>query len=165
LVALRTQLIGPSFPGGVVELPGLILAVERTGALTYNALALQDNLGGAAFPMPGGWAVLIEPVTGTFRALAFNVFPDTLDGVINGLSIPHGAPFTARVTATVYSDPSNLELINPADHPDLVAAAEASMGVSLPTGFLMDFAPSVPEPGSLTLLVIGLVVCGCLRRR
>jgi hypothetical protein len=160
LLALRVQLNGPNI--GVVEVPGLILAVERTGPLSYNWLALQDNLGGAATPMPGGWGVLINTGTGQFKALAYNVFP---------FAIPAGETFTARVTATVIADPANMEF--PAQsffdiftEIDNGSGMQAFGGGSAPTppgDWLLTGAP-VPEPAAAGLLALGLAAM-LLRRR
>jgi hypothetical protein len=168
LLALRVQLNGPNI--GVVEVPGLILAVERTGPLSYNWLALQDNLGGAAMAMPGGWGVLINTVTGQFKALAYNVFP---------FAIPAGETFTARVTATVIADPANMEFptqsildifndINNgiAEGGTTGSAMQAFGGGPAPTppGDWMFTSTPVPEPAAAGLLALGLASL-LLRRR
>lgn len=159
LLALRTQLQGPNI--GVVEVPGLILAVERTGPATYNALALQDGLGGAAMPMPGGWGIKINPVTGQFLAMAYNVFP---------FAIPAGETFVARVTATVYADPADLHL--PFDSFfDVFTEIDIGPGMqafgggpapALPNNMLLT-GTEVPEPTAMALVLMGLVA-GLLRR-
>lgn len=162
LVSLRTEITGPTI--GVVEVPGLILAVERTGALTYNLLALQDNGIGGVTPMPGGAAILIDnAVTGDFRALAFNAFPDL--GAIDGLAFPAGEKFTARVTATIFSDPSELALIDPNDHPDLIAAAVADQGTPFPTNFLFTHTEPIPEPMAICLALVGVCMVAGMRGR
>jgi len=170
LVSLRTELVGAAFPGGSAELPGLILAVERIGLgntlADFNILALQDNVNGGdgATAMPGGYAVLIDGA-GNFSALAFNAFPDNLDGAIDGVAIPAGTTFTARVTATVYSDPSTLELIDPFSNPALISAAEAQQGTPFPTNLLFEQVAPVPEPTALYLAMIGALGLAPLRRR
>jgi PEP-CTERM motif len=166
VVSLRTQLIGPAL-GGAVELPGLILAVDRTGPATYAFLNLQDNVNGGAgaTAMPGGWATIIDnAATGKFRALAFNVLPDL--GALDGFSIPAGAAFTARVTATVYSDPASFDFIDPiaVDNLDLLGLAQTQGGgTPFPTNPLAGETPNVPEPSTLSLLLLGAVAF--LRRR
>ena len=159
LVALRTQLQGPHI--GVVEVPGLILAVEKTGPGTYNALALQDGLGGAATPMPGGWGIQINPATDQFLALAYNVFP---------FAIPAGETFVARVTATVISDPSDINF--PTDSFfDIFTEIDNGPGMQAFGGGPLPHPPSellftsspVPEPGAVGVLLMGLM--GLMLRR
>lgn len=161
VLALRTELRGPNL--GVVEVPGLILAVERTGPATYNALALQDNLGGAATPMPGGWGIRINPATGRFLALAYNVFP---------FAIPAGETFTARVTATVIADPADIEFPTTGFR-DLFAELDTDPGMQAfgggpapapPSDWLFESVP-VPEPSVLSLLLLGLGTRKLLGRR
>lgn len=162
LLALRTELSGPNI--GVVEVPGLILAVENAGAGTFNLLALQDGLGGAATAMPGGFAIIVDNVaTGAFRALAFNAFPDL--GAIDGLAIPAGETFTARVTATVYADPADIEMIDPLLHLDLIAEAEASQGATFPSNSLFTQTIPVPEPATAAMLLLGLAAGAFTRQR
>jgi hypothetical protein len=167
LVSLRTQLVGNTM--GAVELPGLILAVERTGPATYAALALQDNGIGGVTPLPGGWAVLIDnPVTGAFRALAYNLLTDLPSAGdpmgLDGLSIPAGELLTARVTATVYSDPSDLSMFDPLLHPDLLAAAAlAGGGTPFPAQPLFGFT-DIPEPSTICLAIAGLLMVARRRR-
>lgn len=162
MVSLRTQLLGPTI--GAVELPGLILAVERTGALTYNALALQDNGIGGVTPMGGGWAILINAPTGDFRALAYNVLPDL--GAIDGLSIPNGEVFTARVTATIYADPAMVGMIDPLalENSDLLAAAIASNNTPFPVDPLFGKSSTIPEPSTYCLALVAVAVLGRRRR-
>jgi hypothetical protein len=169
MISLRTRLIGTGgAPIGTHEVPGLILAVERTGALTYNALALQDNINGGAgaTPMPGGWAILINAVTGDFRALAYNVFPDL--GVADGLAIPGGAQFQARVTATVYADPASIEFLDPLapENADLLAAALNSSGsaVPFPIDTLLGGQQQLPEPATIGLSLVAIVAISPRRR-
>jgi hypothetical protein len=166
MVSLRTVLNGPTI--GAVELPGLILAVERTGPLSYNSLALQDNLllgtPGGATPMGGGWAMLIDAPTGNFRALAYNVLPDL--GAIDGLSIPNGEVFTATVTATVYCDPAHFEMLDPLalENADLLAAALASNNTPFPIDSLFGNTDTVPEPASIGMVLVSLIGLVASRR-
>src|SRR5262245_28459713 len=169
MISLRTRLIGTGgAPIGNHEVPGLILAVERTGPATYNALALQDNVNGGAgaTPMPGGWAILINALTGDFRALAYNVFPDL--GVADGFAIPTGAQFQARVTATVYADPASIDYLDPfaPENADLLAAALNSSGtpVPFPIDTLLGSTRVIPEPATISLVVIGVVAMWRRRR-
>jgi hypothetical protein len=162
LVSLRTRLVGNTI--GLVEVPGLVLAVERGPGNTYSTIALQDNVNGGAgaTAMPGGWATIIDnAVTGKFRALAYNVFPDL--GAIDGLSIPNGEIFTAQVTASVFADPASVEMFSPLDpiNADLLALALNSSGT--PTPFpatpLLDIQnpDNVPEPAAIALALIGSI--------
>jgi hypothetical protein len=161
LVSLRTKLVGNSI--GVVEVPGLVLAVERGLGNTYSTVAIQDNFNGGAgaTAMPGGWATIIDnAVTGKFRAVAYNVFGDL--GLLDGLSIPNGEIFTAQITATVFADPASVEMFDPisVDNADLLALALNSSGtpVPFPTTPLLDHQnpDNVPEPASIALVLIGL---------
>jgi hypothetical protein len=165
ILALRTELSGPNI--GVVEVPGLILAVERTGALTYAALALQDGLAGAATAMPGGFAIAIDAPTGAFAAVAFNVFPDL--GAIDGLAIPAGENFTARATATVYADPADVNGFPAQSFFDVFTELDItpfpnSPPVTLPNQILI--GSDVPEPATIVLVAIGAIgVALCARRK
>lgn len=161
MIGMRTQLIGNTI--GTVELPGLILAIERTGALTYNYLALQDNGIGGVTPMPGGYAILVNAPTGDFRALAFNALPDL--GAVDGLAIPAGETLTARVTVTIYSDPASLDFIDALapENSDLLTAAIDSTNTPFPDQFLFTPTAPTPEPSALTLALLGLLYP--LRRR
>jgi hypothetical protein len=170
MISLRTRLIGTGGPAiGNHEVPGLILAVERTGPATYNALALQDNINGGAgaTPMPGGWAILINSLTGDFRALAYNVFPDL--GAADGFAIPTGALFQARVTATVYADPASMEFLDPfaPENADLLAAALNSSGtpVPFPTDTLIGGMRAIPEPATLVLVLASALGFAVSHRR
>ena len=171
VVSLRTQLTGiPGVPGGIVELPGLIMAVENQGGGNISTFRLRDGLGGAATPMPGGAAIIVDNAAlGTFRGLAFNVLPDL--GPADLISIPNGTNFTARITATIYSDPASVELFDPIDplHLDLMTAALADAntqnpGTLFPTEPLTGVTPNVPEPGTLSLLLIAALACWTRRR-
>lgn len=161
LLALRLELSGPNI--GVVEVPGLILAVERIGTTAYNALALQDTLGAAAMPMAGGWGITINPVTGQFLAMAYNVFP---------FAIPAAETFTARATATVYADPAELDF--PANsffdvfaEIDLTSGMTAFGGGPAPTlpSTMLFTGTEVPEPLSAGLVLLGLGALALRRQR
>ncbi len=160
-LALRVELSGPNI--GVVEVPGLILAVERSGPTTYNALALQDNLGGAATPMPGGWGILINAATGQFKALAYNVFP---------FAIPAGETFVARITATAIADPASTEfpvdsffdVFTEIDNGSGMQAFGGGPAPTPPSEWLFTSSP-VPEPAAASLLLLGLAASKLLRRR
>ncbi len=164
LVSLRTLVVGNTI--GAVEVPGLILAIERNPGNIYSVAAIQDNAIPGVTPMAAGAAIIIDnPITGAFRGLAFNVFPDL--GIIDGLTFPAGEILTATVTATVYSDPSSLSLLDPFDptNADLIAAAVASQGTPFPTSFLIGYAQPVPEPAAISMALVGLVACGLYRKR
>jgi hypothetical protein len=167
MLSLRTRLIGNTI--GNLEVPGLILAVERTGPATYNALALQDNVNGGAgaTAMPGGWAILINSATGDFRALAYNVFPDL--GAIDGFSIPNGEVFQARATATVYADPASMEFLDPLapENADLLAAALNSSGtpVPFPLDPLLSATRAIPEPATVYLALVAAIAFWRRRRK
>jgi hypothetical protein len=169
MISLRTRIIGNTI--GQIEVPGLILAVERTGPATYATLALQDNINGGAgaLGMGGGWAIIIDNIaTGAFRALAYNAFPDSMDGVLlNGVAIPAGEVFTARVTATVYADPASIDMLDPLafENNDLLTQAILNGGgTPFPTNPLFTQGENVPEPATLMLALIGSLAL-CRRRR
>lgn len=168
MISLRTRIIGNTI--GQIEVPGLILAVERTGPATYATVALQDTINGGAgaLAMGGGWAIIIDnAATGAFRALAYNAFPDLMDGVLNGVAIPAGEVFTARVTATVYADPASIDMLDPLDfqNNDLVAQALLNGGgTPFPVNPLFTQGENVPEPATLMLALIGSLAL-CRRRR
>ncbi len=178
LVSLRIEFGGvdlltadaiPDADDQTFEMPGLILAVERTGALSYNWLALQDNLNGGAGAVasPGGFGMLIQAATGAFTGLAYNVLP---------FNILPGDTIQATITATVYSDPSSLGF--PADSFfDIFTEIDTGGGAgyigggmttsgALPTDFLLTETAPVPVPAAAWLLGSGLsVIAGVARRR
>jgi hypothetical protein len=152
LASLRTQLLSPAL-GGAVEIPGMILGLERTGPLTFAPVLISDTLVGPA--MPWGGAVIVDnAVTGDFRALIYTVFPDL--GAIDGFAIPAGAAFTARVTATTIADPSDFEFFmpDPILDADLFTAAFNLNGVPFPNNPLFTPIRAVPELGALALAVV-----------
>ncbi len=159
MVALRLQLSGLAI--GVVEVPGLILAVERFGPTTYNALALQDVLGIGALPMPGGWGIMINPATGQFLAMAYNVFP---------FAIPPGETLTARVTATVYADPADLQfpassffdVFTEIDIGPGMQAFDGGAPPPLPNNMLFT-GVGVPEPSAALITAVGLLMAAAAR--
>lgn len=158
LAALRTQLIGPNI--GVVEVPGMIVGIERTGPLSFLPV-LQFDMGvPGAVPMGWGGAIIVDnAVTGAFRALIYSVFPDL--GVIDGLAIPAGELFQARVTATTIADPSAFDMFmpDPIADADLLNLAFSVNNVAFPSNPLFEFAV-VPEAGSVFLALSSLLVVG-----
>lgn len=160
LAALRTQLIGPNI--GVVEIPGMIVGLERTGPLSFLPVLTFDLGVPGALPMGWGGAVIVDNIaTGAFRALIYSVLPDL--GVIDGLAIPAGEVFTARVTATTIADPSSFEMFapDPIADADLLNLAFTLNNVAFPNNPLFEFA-IVPEVGSAALMAISstLVLVG-----
>jgi hypothetical protein len=160
LVSLRTKLTGSTL--GAIEVPGLILAVERGAGNSYNYLALQDNNNGGlgATAMPGGWAVKIDDiVTGKFRAMAYNTFP---------FAIPNGELLTAQITATVFADPAHFDMFDPLafENNDILFDAIANGGNGIINPFPVtpllnqqDPANAVPEPAAVSLLLIAAFAC------
>ncbi|MDW8310655.1 MAG: PEP-CTERM sorting domain-containing protein, partial [Verrucomicrobiales bacterium] len=122
------------------------------------------GLGGGAMPMPGGWGILINPVTDQFLAMAYNVFP---------FGIPAGETFVARATATVYADPADLEMPFNSffdvffeldlNIPGGMQAFGGGPPPPLPNNMLFT-GREVPEPASVMMLLFGLTAL-ILRRR
>lgn len=144
VAALRTHITSalpasPFFGGGFgVDLPALVLANSQTGPGIFSFVALG-----------GSGAAMFTDAFGNFSGLAIN------NAV---LAIPAGDAFIAETTLTIYADPAHLD-----DYGIPDAALIAATGTTLP-GFAV--AGSVPEPGTITLVGLGLLgLFGYARRR
>lgn len=133
VAALRTHITSanaasPFFGGGLgIDLPQLVLANSQTAPGVFSFVALG-----------GTGAAMLTDIAGNFRGLAINNAP---------IVIPAGDVFTVESTLTIYADPAHFDVFDPQYDANLIAAT----GTTLP-GYSI---AGVPEPGTLTLLVVG----------
>lgn len=168
ILSMRTELTidvgGAGVVFDVVEMPGMIIAMENLGVLTPTVI--QDNLGGLATPMPFGFAVAANNLNNTFEMLMFTAFPD-LGPLGDGLTFGPGDLISAEITVTAIADPAAMIALDlSAADPQLISAAEQMAGVSLPTNLLISTV-TLPEPSSCVLAALAIGVSGCwiIRRR
>jgi hypothetical protein len=133
--------------GAGVDLPSLVLALNRTSTTGYSSV----TLGGT----PTSAAILVDNAsTGAFRGLAI----DNLT-IPTGQSVPGGDTVVITSTLTLFSDPAMMFAIDPLQNGDLL-----SLTGPLPDNLLVGSTSALlPEPASFLMFGTGVTcLIGCV---